>query len=74
MDAAGMKDYNPPPPGSLVRLDPEKWDPGTTAVALHPQGYTHADFMGRSYTWLLVEGRIVQVPPSHIVDVHHAAT
>ena len=68
-----MKDYDPPPPGSLVHLDPEKWDPGTTAVALHPQGYTHADFMGRFYTWLLVEGRIVQVPPSHIVDVLYAA-
>ena len=70
-----MKDYNPPPPGSLIRLDPEKWDPGTVAIALHPQGhtYTDTDFMGRSYTWLLVEGRIVQVPPSHIVEVHSAA-
>ena len=70
-----MKDYNPPPPGSLVRLDPEKWGPGSTAIVVHPPGhtYTHTDFMGRSYTYILVEGRIVQVPPSHINEVHHAA-
>lgn len=68
-----MRDYNPPPPGSLVHLDPEKWDPGTVAIALHPQGYTDTDFMGRSWTWLLVDGRILQVPPSHIVDVPSAS-
>ena len=70
-----MRDYYPPPPGSLVRLDPEKWYPGTVAIAiaLHPQGYTDTDFMGRSYAWLLVDGRILQVPPSHIVDVSSAS-
>jgi hypothetical protein len=70
-----MKDYNPPPPGSLVHLDPEKWGPGSTAIVVHPQGhtytYTDTDFMGRSYTHILVEGRVVQVPPSHIVNVLH---
>ncbi len=68
-----MRDYCPPPPGSLVHLDPEKWDLDTVAIAVHPQGYTDTDFMGRSYAWLLVDGRILQVPPSHIVDVSSAA-
>lgn len=68
-----MRDYCPPPPGSLVHLDPEKWDLDTVAIVVHPQGYTDTDFMSRSYVWVLVEGTIVQVAPSHIVEVLRAA-
>lgn len=64
----------PPSPGSLVQLDPEKWGQlGAAALVIDtPRGlYTDTDFMGRPYVWLLAPGtgRLFQVPLGHVVGL-----
>lgn len=55
-------------PGDLVEIGPRAgWDE-TTAIVIPPPrgGFTDSDFMGRPYVWIMIAGRILQVPQSHI--------
>ena len=55
-------------PGDLVEMGPRAgWDETTAIVIPPPRGkFTDSDFMGRPYIWILIAGRILQVPQSHI--------
>ena len=64
-----MRDFKTPPPGKLIQLDPDKWGPGAVGLVVPQLGFTDTDFMGRPYTWMLIGGRVLQIPPSHISRV-----
>lgn len=54
-------------PGDLVVMTRAGWDDLTAIVVPPPRGkFTDSDFMGRPYIWIMIAGRVLQVPQSHI--------
>ena len=55
-------------PGDLVEMGATAgWSEPAAIVVPPPRGrLTDNDFMGRPYIWIMIEGRILQVPQSHI--------
>lgn len=55
-------------PGDLVEMGAYAgWSEPAAIVVPPPRGrLTDNDFMGQPYIWIMIEGRILQVPQSHI--------
>jgi len=65
-----------PSPGSLIRLDPERWEAAGIALVLEAPSdrFTDTDFMGRPYVWLLMPGEQgsehpFQLPLGHVFEI-----